>query len=348
MMFYNKNNETINLEKDINNSIQLFLNKIKNTPELNKFIFSFGIIGPCSRREGFYITQKIRSDTDFYLISNSINFKKTKKIKTIFKEYFPKELDCSLLYATPSILKKPDLMFFEYSNSGIFLFGKKIKPIKLNKISKFESYRNILYRSCYFFDKLEIIENNIKIKKNIKIKEFYYSYSKVIFAIGEVILLLENKYVASNIKRNNLIKNSNIANKINNLKNEHQIMHKFRYENLIISSKEIKNKIKTAFKMINLTYKLLLNELFNGNVENFKKIHPNFLSSTFGRSSFFIKYVLKYKQIPKKIFLEPFIVFSIKSNNFTNKVNNHKKITQLELNEILIYWRLAPWFYYHI
>ena len=53
---------------------------------------------------------------------------------------------------------KPDLMFFEFSNSGKLLYGKNVDRISLDKISRFECFRNIVYRGCFFLSLFDVID----------------------------------------------------------------------------------------------------------------------------------------------------------------------------------------------
>ena len=72
-------------------------------------------------------------------------------------------------------------------------------------------------------------KNNELVLKTTKSDKFLYYYSKVIFSIGEVFLLLEGSYVSDNFKRNALLSENKYVGEIPEFITVHEEMHNFRY-----------------------------------------------------------------------------------------------------------------------
>jgi len=288
----------------------------------------------------FYFSNNIKSDLDLYLVFDTLNPNFKKKIYSYFKKSFDESLDPSLLFAYKSIFKRPDLMFFEYTNSGKVIFGKELNKIKFNKISKFEAFRNIIYRSSYFLEMFEIKNYKLKLKKNIENEKFLYFFSKVVFAAGEVDLIINNQYVANNIERNNIIKN-----KKNTLSKIHNTMNEFRYKNKIPNDFNINDYTKKAIEIIYDSFENLFSNLISKN--KLKNIHANLKSRILNKIIFNILDFKKYKKINLDN-RDEFIVLIIKYFKFIKKIKNNQKIKQEDLEEILFYWKNASWFYYKL
>ena len=88
------------------------------------------------------------------------NAENTDFVKKKFDETFDKKLDCSLLIASKRVFNTPDLMLYEFSNSGKVFYGK-IKKVSIEKISDFEGFRNILYREREFLKSLTVKDGRI-------------------------------------------------------------------------------------------------------------------------------------------------------------------------------------------
>jgi len=339
MYFYIQNKETENIENKINDWIKKLILEIKKNKYLSKYILNFWLVWPTWRWQGFYFSNSSKSDFDFYFITNFINPFLASKISNLVKNIFNKDLDCSALIVFKWIFKKPDLMFFEYSNSWMQLYWEKIKAIPLDKISKFESFRNIIYRSCFFLNLFKFKDSKLVLKEKDKEKYLYY-YSKVIFAIWEVKLILKNKYIADNFKRNEIIKDIDAS-----LFEEHNKMHLFRYENIIPNDFDFKTYTTKAIELLNNIY----NELFNNLIskDDLKTIHPNLLSRIVNKVLFIKNYKSKYNKFEIN-FEEDFIVLILKHFDLIEKLNNKKTVTNKELETVLNYWRTASWFYYMI
>lgn len=330
----------------INLKINELLKKINSTNYLKKYIKSFGIVGTFARKESFNYKNKIKSDIDFYVITNFINPFFESKFKKEISIIFGNEYDASLLIASPTIFKKPDLMFFEYTNSGKVLYGEKLKPISIKKISKFESFRNIIYRGCFFLSLFGVKNNKLKLIEKDKIKFLYY-YSKVIFGIGEVFLILNKTYVANNYKRNELIKKNKFAKLLNEFIKEHNNMQRFRINNKIPLDFNFNTYTKKAFYYIEKCYEIMFIEMFNNDLNKFKKIKSSGISLFSSRFFFTLNNFKEYKKVAISI-NEPFIDLNIKFYNLSKKYNYNKKIYSTELKDILRYWKTAPWVYYYI
>jgi len=341
MYFYKNNKEIEKIELNTNKKIDEFLKIIKKNKKLSKNIITFGLVGPCARNQAFYINNKVKSDFDFYLVSNKFNICLEKKIKNIFYDIFKDENNYSLHYISPSIFKKPDLMFFEYTNSGKVLYGKKLKKTDINKISRLEVLRNIIFRETHFLKLFKLKNNKLILNENVKKEEILYGYSKIIFSIGEVCLILDKTYSADNIKRNNLIKNNKYAQKISGFIKEHEKMQEFRYKNKIELDKNYLNK---SFIFLDKIYNIIFNEL---KIKNIRKIKTSGLRYIWNQLFFTLNYYKQTKKI-KILFIEPFIKVTLLNYELIKKINNNEEIDKKLYNEILIYWKIAPWFYYKI
>jgi len=330
------------LNKFIEKFIRLLNEKYQNR------VRSFGIVGPYARNQ-----QTKFSDVDFYMITKRINPFFEWKIKKKFFECFRdcKGREVSLLIASPTIFKKPDLMFFEYTNSGKVLFGEKIKPIPIERISRFEAFRNIIYRSCFFLEQFEVKNGKLQLKKNIKKELFLYNYSKVIQCVEEVCLLLTREYVADNFKRSMLIKRNVFAKQIPNFIKEHQKIHLFKYENLIPKDFSKETYTRKAFFYLQRVYEILFKELFdckNLDCKKFNKIKAPFPSCIGTRLFFTLNWLKQTKQIKIHLFSEPFVCLTKKFIQFVIDFNSGKSLERELLEEILNYWKCAGWFYYYV
>ncbi|MHA1696266.1 MAG: hypothetical protein ACTSUG_13435, partial [Candidatus Helarchaeota archaeon] len=252
------------------------------------------------------------------------------------------EEDESLHYISPSIFKRPDLMYFEYCNSGKVLYGKKLESQTIKNISRLESLRNIIFREAHFL-KLFNIKNKKLLLKNVKKEELIYNYSKIIFSIGEICLILDKSYVADNFQRNKLLKNNKYAKNIKGFIQEHEKMHEFRYFNHY-KKKEKEYYIENAFRLIEKTYNIIFSEL---KIKKLKTIKTNGLRYVWNQLFFTINYFKKTKKI-KILFIEPFIKLTLLNLELIKKINQKQEIKHDLLKEIMIYWKIAPWFYYKI
>lgn len=337
MYFYKKTPITEEIEAKTDKKIKEFLNIIKKDKKLQKYILSLGIVGPAARKQNFYFNSKVMSDIDFYVISTRISPPSERYLRKTFRKTFKDMKLCSLLIASPTIFKRPDLMFFEYTNTGKVLYGRRLKPISINKISRFECFRNIAYRGCYFL-------NYYKEKKKDTVKFLYY-YSKIIFAVGEILLILTKQYKANNFERNNLIKKNKPAKKLKGFIKEHQKMHDFRYNNKIPKGFLFSKYNNKALIYLKQGYDIISNELFNQRfvkAKEFKRIHPNILSSIVNKFFFTLNYYQNTKKVRIHLIREPFIELNILF---------YKAITTLDnkdIREALNYWKSAGWFYYKL
>ena len=342
--FYNNTDETKNFSIYVNWLINQFNKKVIDN-KLQGFILSFWIVGPCARWQWFWINENNRSDIDFYLVSSHFSISKTNRIKSIFYSIFPKEEDFSIHYASPTIFKRPDLMFFEYTNSGYIIIWKKLKKLNIVKVPRFECFKNIIFRGGFFFEMFELTNWKLKIKDYISNEEFLYWYSKIIFSIWEIILILQNIYKADNFKRNKLLlKLDEVEKKILNRHNE---MHNFRYHNEVDNNFDIETYTKEAFHFIEEWYLMLFNNLYNWDITRFKRSSTIWIRYLFNR----LVFSYRYYKITWKIHIsinEPFIDLSLLTYDLVKKINNSEVISSKLFNDFFIYWKNAPFFYYKI
>lgn len=348
-LFYKESQESEYLESVIKNRIDVFVAEIKRDDILSKYISSFGILWPCARWQWFWFDKNTRSDVDFFVITKSINPIKDKYLKKKFNMIFPKDLDCSLFtWNEKRSYKRPDLMFFEYVTNGLFLHGTPPKQIDFSKISKFEVFRNIVYRS-HFFLRLFDIKNGKKVLKYDNERDFLYAYSKIIFLIEEVLLILDGTYVADNFQRKELLKSTEFIHVFwEDFLDEHSEIFNFRYENIIPSDYNNEQYIKRAFILLEKLYCLVFEKLFDGKKERLKKIHPEFISFVSTRIFFTIRYWKFFKKIRCNIFSESFVLLTLKYYWLIQDINTDERIEIERFNEILELCNVAPRFYYKI
>ena len=212
-LFYQNNKKSKKIEERVEKGVEEFLKKIKKK-RLSNYIEVFGLTGPAARGQATIYG----SDIDFYVITKSLNLKKEKKLRTIFNNVFKeREIEVSLLTASPTIYKKPDLMFYEFIHSEGFLWGRpriSKDELTIKMIPKWEGVRLLTFRIDPFLNTIKIRQKGIEIKTN---KPDYY-YSKVIQGVGEAFLLLEDKYKADNFERLKLIRKSKYAKQLGIIK----------------------------------------------------------------------------------------------------------------------------------
>ena len=350
-LFYQENKETTRISEKIQQCIDAFL-LFLDQQKYQWYVRSFGLVWPTARGEWFYKNTHVRSDIDFFLITKKISFSKKKTLHTHFKTIFSWQ-DASLLFFWPSIEKKPDLMRFELTNNGQFLYGEPMKPLSLDSISRWEWLRNLVYRGCYFLRLLDKNDTNSLslIRKDLlstehQEQQYIYAFSKVVFALGEVILLLERTYTASNIQRNQNVQQSPIAQHIPWFCTLHQDMHGWRYHNKkMIASWDM---IKQAIHLLYTWYTLLYKELFHQDIQSAFTL-PQSLQSTWigwyaNRILFSFSYYVRYNTIRfhRK---EPFVILIEMMVQFLYEANYHKKYNMPLLWKILKYRATASRFY---
>lgn len=349
--FYNKTDESVILNQTINKKIQEFITIIDSELNLKKYVKSLWIIWPCARSEWFYINNKVRSDIDIYVMTSRISFSNAKKLNKLFKSIFDEKLDVSLLYFSPNSWKKPDLMMYELTNSGKLLYWDKMEEITLSQISKLETIRNLAYRWFYFLENFENNQWKLVIKDKVSDFQFLYGFSKIVFSLWEVCLLLSGRYSASNFQREKNIKNNFYASQIDWFLDLHYKMHNFRYNQEVPKDFDRNAYIKIGFKYIQLWYDLILSELFDSNtifVDKFNNLRSQWISFFANRILYFLINIITYRRIKLNILKEPFIDFIQNYYILIQKVNKWEKLGDVELKYLQIDWKTAPWFYYKL
>lgn len=348
MYFYVQNKKTRAIEERTEKLAKQFIEVVERDDKLKRYVRSFGIVGPCARGEGFYFDDKIRSDIDFFVLTCFINPAFERRLLNKFESVFGRNSDYSCLVGSPNSLKRPELFFFEFTNSGLVLYGEKLKPVSIARVSRFEGFRNIVYRGCFFLGLFDVVDGRLVLKKDIGKEEFLYYYSKVIFAIGEIFLLLDRTYVANNFERERQVKNSRFGQIIDGFALEHEKMHKFRYECEIPKDFDYEVYVNRAFLCIEKTYEILFDELFGGDLRKFRKVHPNFLTMITNRIFFTWRYFKLYKKIRFELLTEGFVRLNLLNYELIKKVNSGRSVSEKEIVEILQLWRCAGWFYYFL
>jgi hypothetical protein len=321
-LFYGKRRD---IENKIIDRVENFVSLIKKDKKLRKFVKVFGITGPAGRGQASFGN----SDIDFYCITNKLNPFKERYLHKRFNECFKGiDYDISLLAFAPSVLKKPDLMFFEFVNSGKFLYGKLKGPIKykIQDIPKWEGIRLLTFKGNPF---LAHIGTD---------KEEYY-FSKLILGIGESFLLLDNKYVADDFKRKDLVLKNKYAKQIKGFVSLYKKSFDYRYKNKKI---DVDFK-KEGLRLWKTAWKIYLEEYFDCSYEKallrLKKIRPDFLRQIGTR----VFYTLNYWKYFRKIRFcckEPFIheILMIQKYFKNPSEGLKKKITES--------WKVSPRFWY--
>lgn len=348
-LFYNKNKATNELEDTILKRLESFIEKLKNDKKLNNHVLSFGIVWPCARWQWYWSNEKSRSDIDFFALTSQINPSADKYLKNEFDKIFEKKLDCwILIWNKKRSYLRPDLMFFEYVTSGNFLYWTKPEAITFDKISKFEVFRNLIYRS-HFFLKMFEIEHGKMILKNKNKELFLYHYSKIIFSIEEVILILTGNYIADNFgRKNRLVDNKLIKLYPNNFLDIHNTIFKYRFDNIIPESFDYDMYINNAFKLLETTYSIIWAELFNNRLDDIKFIHPNLLSHISTNIFFTIRYWNLFRKIRFNFWIESFIKLTLYYYSFIQDINKQETLKKEKLQKILEFCKVSPWFYYKI
>ena len=229
-IFYQRNKKTENIEEKIEKKTKIFLDKLRKKGFID-FIEVFGLTGPSARGQATIYG----GDIDFYFISKAINPIKEGKIRKLFEEIVRvKGIETSLLSASPTIYKRPDLMFYEFIHSNGFVYGKpriSKRDLPIKRIPRWEGVRLLTYRINPFI-------NSFRIRKDIEIttnKPDYY-YSKIVQGIGEAFLILTNKYSADNFKRLNAMKKNRYAKKLGIIEDIEK-SYDYRYKGKRISNK---------------------------------------------------------------------------------------------------------------
>lgn len=324
-MFFHEPNPK--LEDKINKKIDLFLNEIKNNPNLSEFIDVFGITGPAARDQA----TKKGSDIDFYCITSKLSPFKSINLRNKFIRLFEDvPIEVELLIFSPNIFQKPDLMLFEFSNNGKTLYGKLNKKFKLEQIPKWEAMQLLTYRGGPFFQAYD--------QKNID-----YEYSKLILGLGESILLMDDQYVADNHARYKLILKNKTSKNLNGFLSEYEKAYNFRYKNKSFNEPKSKLYLKGNSFLLK-TWKYILTTYFKLNylnsIKKLKTIKPSF-GINLGNHIFYIFNSLRFNKKLKFSLINPYIREILLIQKY---LSNTKKYSSLR-KEICLSWKSAPRFW---
>jgi len=345
-LFYQNNKKSKKIEERVEKGVEEFLKKIKKK-RLSNYIEVFGLTGPAARGQATIYG----SDIDFYVITKSLNLKKEKKLRTIFNNVFKeREIEVSLLTASPTIYKKPDLMFYEFIHSEGFLWGRpriSKDELTIKMIPKWEGVRLLTFRIDPFLNTIKIRQKGIEIKTN---KPDYY-YSKVIQGVGEAFLLLEDKYKADNFERLKLIRKSKYAKQLGIIK-EFEKTQEYRYKGKPIdkNSKLLYNEAISISRKALVFY--LKEYLKAESIEEIKKklrrIHPSLITLISTRLFFIKDYYKERRKVKVPLKIEPMIEELIGLIDLLNLLGEKKYGTKTEelRRKIVLYWKIAPRFWY--
>jgi len=101
------------LEKEIERKTSAFIELIHKDKKLKKYIKAFGLTGTAARGQA----SPRASDIDFYCITNYINpLHEAYLFKKFNKAFKNLEIDADVLTFSPTVYKKPGLMFYELVN----------------------------------------------------------------------------------------------------------------------------------------------------------------------------------------------------------------------------------------
>ena len=196
----------------------------------------------------------------------------------------------------------------------------------------------------------DLLQLHLKIKDNITKQNFLYAFSKVVFSLWEVFLLLDNNYSASNFKRNELLKSNKYAIKLKSFVELHEKMHNFRYNNDIPEKINYNNYKKNWFNLIVYWYKTIFKELFwcwKVKCTQFSKIKAIWISFFANRILYTLNLFFHFKRVNIYFLKEPFIDFVERYIMFSDNIVNKKKVYQKDLDILIQDWKTASWLYYY-
>ena len=317
-LFYKTNSK---IEKKIDLKIKKLLYEIKKNKTLKKYVKIFGLTGPAARGQA----SSKGSDIDFYCITNCLNPFHEKKLKKVFFEVFSDfKIEVSLLVFAPSIFKKPDLMYFEFTNSGKIFYGSLNQKISINKIPLWEGIRLLTFKGDPFLASFDT-------------GEFHYYYSKLLLGIGEAFLVLDRTYVADNFKRHDLVLKNKYCLGIEGFMEEYQKAHDFRYNGYVFKG-ELKKK---GLLFLKKAWQVYLKEYLGDNyLVRLRKIKPLTLKERVGTKVFYtINYWKMFKEF-RVAFKEPFIREILMLQKYLESENDTLRL------EIIKSWKATPRFWY--
>ena len=260
-MNMNDTKKAIKIENDLNKRVVLIVELIKR--KYRDYVETFGITGSMARGEGtikFYGTNIVGSDIDFGIVTKYISPLKEKEIKRgISKIFSGSKIEPGYIFFSPTILKKPDLMFYEFVNSGRVLYGNLNFAYKADKIPLWEAVRLMTLRAGGpFLKEFEIYRGDVKTSK-----KFGYALSRAILGCGEALLIAERKYRPSMKEREKQIRKNMLAKKIPRFYVYYEDAMNYR-RGLDSFGKDSKRNVREASIIILDTWKAILDKMFRG------------------------------------------------------------------------------------
>lgn len=322
------------VEDVLEKRIHRFLCVVNSKPVLCKRIMVFGITGPAGRGQAAYG----KSDIDFYCILKHINPFVEYGLKKLFYKTIKKDdIAAELLVFAPSVLKKPDLMFFEFVTSGKVLLGRLPWTGTIEDIPKWEGVRLLCLKGDPFIANLD---------KKKEVLEIYFA--KMVQGIGEALLVLDNKYVADNFERKKRVMKNRYAQALSNFILLYKEAFDFRYKNKSFSFEEKKLK-KKGIQLLKQVWDLYLTVYFDADkkiaLKKLKQVKPSSVLNQIANRFFFSFNYLRFPHLlPKKnvrfTLQEPFIREIFLIQRFLKHPN------EADRRAIAESWITAPKFWY--
>ncbi len=193
------------LEMEISTRLETLAETIRHG--FSDYVSSFGITGPMAHGEGtiFFDDDKTPgSDIDLAIVTKYRSFRRQREIENEIKKTFQGcQIEAGPLIFSPSIFKRPDLLFIEYAAAGKILFGKKHKY--KGDIPVWEAAKLLVSRCGNFFESISF-DGGLEFSGG-----FNYGWSKSAMAPGEAVLILEHNFAFTLKERASKIKKSKIA-----------------------------------------------------------------------------------------------------------------------------------------
>lgn len=215
------------LEKEIDRCVTKSAELVKS--DFGDYVESFGITGPMAHGEGtvfFSGGEMYGSDVDLGVVSKFRSKRREDRLRAGIEKIFSGAgLEVGVLCFSPSIFKRPDLMFYQYCAKGKVLFGRKLSCRW--DIPVWEAAKALTSRSGMLFDSLSF-KNGIAFAG-----KFPYSWSKALLGAGEALLIMEGSYALTFTEGKRRIQRSRLAKKIPGLPQLHAAAYEARFRGKI-------------------------------------------------------------------------------------------------------------------
>lgn len=322
-------------EENIAKRCERLVKEICADSELRAYVEVLGISGTAARGEA----SPYGSDVDFYCITTRLDPRFEKRLRTLFDSIFhDAPVESWLLVFAPSIWKKPDLMLYEFTNTGKVLLGDVKKQLPLRSVPRWEAIRLLSQKACPFLSKP--VDSHF-LHQFIHEDEDYY-FSKLITGIGEALLLLSGTYQPSTDARAALIKQNHLAKQLPDFVDWHKQATLYRKKKKPFSrtAKERRNYGET---LVEQAWKLVLESYFQATYDealrDLRSTKPTSLRQWVGSRLYLPILSLKYFRKLHISFREPFIKLILMQQD-TRRLLDPK--VRLKLAE---YWICAPHFW---